>query len=89
MYGFGPTPTLACCGLNEAKPQLVRSVSKNGDFDLASDYILGLQDNLTDSQVAELYEHIRDNSARLEEEWRDEFIEFFEGYESLIPEPLF
>jgi hypothetical protein len=35
----------------------------------------------------ELYEYIQDNSARLEDEWRDEFIGYFEEYEDSSSEP--
>ena len=71
-----------------AKQALVRSVSKNGDFFLAQDELDALVGLLSDADVISLYEHIRDNSMRLEEEWRDEFIEAFPEQESLLPEPL-
>jgi hypothetical protein len=70
------------------KRALVRSVSKNGDFFLAQEELDALAGLLSDADVISLYEHIRDNSMRLEEEWRDEFIEAFPEQESLLPEPL-
>nr|WP_086937536.1 hypothetical protein [Thaumasiovibrio occultus] len=73
--------------VTQAKPHLVRSVSKNGDFDLAYGYLVELKGTLNSDQVIELYEYIRDNSDRIEIEWRDEFIEFFEEFEDDIPEP--
>jgi len=70
------------------KRALVRSVSKNGDFFLAQEELGALAGLLSDADVISLYEHIRDNSMRLEDEWREEFIEAFPQQESLLPEPL-
>jgi hypothetical protein len=70
------------------KQELVRSVSKNGDFLLAQAELDALAGSLEDAEVISLYEYIRDNSMRLEGEWRDEFIEAFPEQESLLPEPL-
>lgn len=67
---------------------LVQSVSKNGDFFLARAELDALAGSLTDAEVISLYEYIRDNSMRLEEEWRGEFIEAFPQQENLLPEPL-
>lgn len=67
---------------------IVRSVSKNGDFFMAAAELASSSHILNPSQTARLYEHIRDNSDRLEVEWRDEFIAAFSGVESLLPEPL-
>lgn len=69
------------------KRALVRSVSKNGDFFLAQAELDALAGSLRDAEVVSLYEYIRDNSKRLEEEWRDRFIEAFPQQESLLPEP--
>lgn len=67
---------------------LVRSVSKNGDFFLAAAELASASHILNSSQTVRLYEHIRDNSDRLEVEWRDEFIAAFSGVESILPESL-
>lgn len=70
------------------KQALVRSVSKNGDFFFAEPELDALSGSLSDAEVVALYEYIRDNSMRLEEEWRDEFIEAFPEQEPLLPQPL-
>jgi len=75
--------------INIAKPHIARSVSKNGDFDLAYEFISSLEGKLNESQVIDLYEYIRDNSDRLEDEWRDEFLQLFDEYEDLLPEQEF
>ncbi|WP_156458655.1 hypothetical protein [Ectopseudomonas composti] len=67
---------------------IVRSVSKNGDFFMAAAALASASHILNPSQAVRLYEHIRDNSDRLEVEWRDDFIAAFSGVESLLPEPL-
>lgn len=67
---------------------LVRSVSKNGDFFIAAVELASASHILNSKQAVRLYEHIRDNSDRLEMEWRNEFIAAFSGVESLLPEPL-
>jgi hypothetical protein len=70
------------------KQALARSVSKNGDFFLAQVELDALAGSLNDAEVISLYEYIRDNSMRLEDEWRDEFIEAFPEQENLLPAPL-
>jgi hypothetical protein len=53
---------------------LVRSVSKVGDFTLAGDvWLRGLPRALDTRQVVDLYQRIRDESQRLELEWRPAF----------------
>ena len=73
--------------LNEAKPFLARSVSKTGEFYLAQEYLDQLKGNLSLEQALSLYEYIRDESQRLEEEWRDEFTDAFPEYEENLPDP--
>jgi len=68
------------------KENISRSVSKNGDFDLAFDEIGSLSGSVSKEQVVELYIFIRDHSDRMEEEWRDEFIEFFPEFEESLPQ---
>jgi hypothetical protein len=70
------------------KQALARSVSKNGDFFLAQQELDSLSGALPDSEVISLYEFIRDNSSRLEDEWREEFIEAFPDQQALLPEPM-
>lgn len=66
---------------------LVHSISKNGDFFLATTELASASQLLTPNQAVRLYEYIRDNGDRLEVEWRDEFITAFPDCESLLPEP--
>lgn len=67
---------------------IVRSVSKNGDFFMAAAELASASHTLNLNQAVRLYEHIRDNSDRLEAEWRDEFVAAFSGVDSLLPELL-
>lgn len=64
---------------------IARSISKNGDFDLVYDEIQALAGRASQEQVVDLYLFIRDHSQRLEEEWRDEFIELFSDFEEALP----
>lgn len=74
--------------LEVEKQALVRSGSKNGDFFLVQAKLGVLAGWLTDTEVISFYAYIRDKSMRLEEEWREEFIEAFPRQASLLPEPL-
>ena len=74
--------------LSDAKPFLARSVSKTGEFYLAQKYLDHLKGNLSLEQALSLYEYIRDESQRLEEEWRDEFTDAFLVFEDDLPDPL-
>lgn len=67
---------------------LVRSVSKSGDFFIVAAELASASHTLNLNQAVRLYEHIRDNSDRLEAEWRDEFIAAFSGVEQILAEPL-
>ena len=53
--------------------ELIRSVSKNGDFLLVSQETLLAAQQLPPEGKVKLYEQIRDESRRFESEWRDEF----------------
>ena len=64
---------------------IARSISKNGDFDLVYDETQALAGRASQEQVVDLYLFIRDHSQRLEEEWRDEFIELFSDFEEALP----
>jgi hypothetical protein len=64
---------------------LVRSVSKNGDFFIASYWLEVLPTFLPAEQVVSLYERIRDESGRLEVEWRPEFERAFASHASILP----
>ena len=75
--------------LERSKSLLARSVSKNGDFFLASSQLAELAGKLDKSQVVSLYEYIRDESARVEMEWRTEFIAAFPEFESALPSPIY
>jgi hypothetical protein len=65
---------------------LIRSVSKTGEFELAEVELDQLSGMLSDREAVSLYKAIRDHSQRLEEEWRDEFIEAFPSSERLLPQ---
>ena len=65
--------------------ELARSVSKNGDFFIASYWLEVLPVFLSTEQVVSLYERIRDESGRLEFEWRPEFERAFAAHVSMLP----
>lgn len=65
--------------------ELTRSVSKNGDFFIASDLLEYLPTVLVRQQVVMLYEEIRDQSSRLEFEWRGEFEKAFCEHAGVLP----
>lgn len=64
---------------------LVRSVSKNGDFFIASYWLEVLPTFLSAPEVVALYEYIRDKSRRLEIEWRPEFEYAFSVHVGVLP----
>jgi hypothetical protein len=64
---------------------LVRSVSKNGDFCIADYWMEVLLIFLTAGEVVRLYERIRDESQRLESEWRPEFERAFAPHVGILP----
>lgn len=66
--------------------ELVRSVSKNGDFFVASYWLEVLPKFLTSAEVVQLFERIRDESGRLEFEWRPEFERAFVSSVSILPQ---
>jgi hypothetical protein len=55
--------------------EFIRYVSKNGDLHLVSQETLAWAQSLSDSDKIGLYCAIRDESMRLESEWRQEFIQ--------------
>jgi hypothetical protein len=66
--------------------ELARSVSKVGSFELADEYWLQLLPRfLTKDQSLELYEAIRDESQRLELEWRGLFESAFPQSVGFLP----
>ena len=72
--------------LASAKPELARYVSKTGDFALVENVIDQCKVRLDTGETVSLYEYIRDESGRLEEERRDEFIEAFDNIEPFLPD---
>ena len=72
--------------LESAKAQLARYVSKTGDFAPVKDVIDQCKATLDTDEIVSLYEYIRDESHRLEEEWRDEFIDAFDNIEPFLPD---
>lgn len=77
-------------GSKESRENLVygiaRYVSKRGDLDHSHSELTELATFLSAEEVVELYTAIRDQSGRLEDEWRDEFIEYFPESEDDLPE---
>jgi len=65
--------------------ELTRSVSKNGDFFIADYWLEILPRFLTGGEIVELYVTIRDESERLEFEWRKEFEKAFAQHAHLLP----
>src|SRR5262245_55749615 len=64
---------------------LSRSVSKGGDFSLADGWLQLLAPSLSSDEVVNLYEIIRDDSQRLEPEWRAEFEAAFPVQKMALP----
>jgi hypothetical protein len=65
---------------------LSRSVSKRGDFSLASGWMEMLATSFSPAEVVSLYTTIRDRARRGEAEWRAEFEAAFPGSGSYLPE---
>jgi hypothetical protein len=65
--------------------ELVRSVRKNGDFFVAQYLLDILPQVLSEAQVVELYNAIRDQSHRYEDEWRGEFEAAFRSFADKLP----
>jgi hypothetical protein len=71
--------------INKLAPEMARNLSKTGSLHIAPRALGLLRTKLNAQQVVALYVYIRDKSGRLEEEWRDEFIEAFPGLEGSLP----
>jgi hypothetical protein len=65
--------------------ELIRSVRKNGDFFIAQYWLQILPEILTEQQTVELYQAIRDQSHRYEDEWRGEFETAFRQFADKLP----
>jgi len=65
--------------------ELTRSVSKGGDFFLAQHWLEILPRFLVEAEVVALYGTIRDESARLECEWRKPFEQAFVQHADRLP----
>ncbi len=72
--------------LDSAKAEIARYVGKSGEFALVEDLIEQCKIRLTTDEIVSLYEHIRDESGRLEDEWREEFLEIFSNIEAFLPD---
>ena len=68
------------------KYEIARSVSKCGELCLVSDETINEAKRLDDSSKIELYIYIKDESMRLEAEWRNEFCHKIEISHELLPE---
>ena len=65
---------------------IARSLSKTGGFGLVGDeWLMALPPALTSSEAANLYVRLRDESERLESEWRDKFIALFPQSTDQLP----
>jgi hypothetical protein len=65
---------------------IARSLSKTGSFGLVGDeWLRALPPALTSSEAANLYVRLRDESERLESEWRDKFIALFPQSADQLP----
>ena len=74
--------------LERAKPLLAQSLSKTGGFFLVQHELEGLAGRLSEAQAVALYLYLRDESSRLEMEWRGEFIAAFPEADSALPAPM-
>jgi hypothetical protein len=71
----------------EATDALARSVSKTGSLKAAGVWLRLLSGSvLSRDQVIDLYQRVRDESRRLEMEWRKEFEEAFAEHKDALPE---
>ncbi len=64
---------------------IARYVSKNADLSFSHDVLRHLNSFFTVEDSVELYVQIRDLSQRLEEEWRDAFVEYFPDCSEALP----
>ena len=72
---------------NRFADDLVRTLSKTGGFVLASPESLDWACSLDDEEQVELYCKLRDESQRIEDEWRYDFIDLVEIDDELLPDP--
>jgi len=79
--------TSAESALERAKPLLAQSLSKAGSFFLAQRELDGLVGRLSEAQAVALYLYLRDESSRLEMEWRGEFVAAFPEADLALPAP--
>lgn len=67
--------------------ELARSVSKTGGFGLAANTLMRIAPILDETNAIELYVYIRDESNRIEQEWRNEFVDAFPNVDGKLPSP--
>ncbi len=72
--------------LDSVKSDIARYVGKTEGFALVTDVIEQCKLRLDTDEIVTLYEYIRNESGRLEDEWRDEFVEIFSNIEPFLPE---
>lgn len=63
----------------------VRYISKNGDLELVSQSSIEWARGLSHDEKIALYIKVRDESQRIEDEWRDEFATKVHVEQSLLP----
>jgi hypothetical protein len=68
--------------------EIMRCVSKNGDLGLVCDDTIQWARNLPGSDKIALYCQVRDESQRLESEWRQEFAARVEIEDAALPDAL-
>jgi hypothetical protein len=67
--------------------ELARTVSKYATMAGHENWTSVLSNALSQEQLSELYQNIRDESLRLEPEWRSEFIHVFPRSSGVLPPP--
>jgi hypothetical protein len=72
---------------DELSSDMARTVSKEGELSYSDGYFDLLARALTAEQLLALYLFIRDESRRLESEWRPQFESLFPSCVNLLPTP--
>jgi hypothetical protein len=68
--------------------EFVRYIGKNGDLEFVSESSIDWARGLSCDEKIALYVKVRDESQRLEDEWRNEFVAKVRIEEHLLPTPI-
>lgn len=71
---------------SEVAYEINRWLSKSGEFIYGKDILKDLSTKLTKEEIIEVYEYFRDESERVENEWREDFIALFPSIKDELPE---